>query len=107
MAAIEFAAIFCAQTPEELNVPIARLLSAVNELTMHGNDGLRLSLSIGTAIAHPAAKDCSCMQLVEAADACLYESKNSGRDQAHVTTIVDGQPARSRQIVATDRLQLV
>jgi diguanylate cyclase (GGDEF)-like protein len=103
----EFAAIFCAQTPEEMDAPIARLLSAVNELTLHGNDGLRLSLSIGTAIAHPAAKDCSCMQLVEAADACLYESKNSGRDQAHVTTIVDGQPARSRQIVATDRLQLV
>ena len=96
----EFAGIFCAQTPEELDVPISRLLSAVNGLSLAVDDSARLSLSIGTAIARPSAKDCSCTQLAEEADACLYESKRRGRNQAHLTTIVNGQPTPSRQIVA-------
>lgn len=96
----EFAAIFCAQAPEELDVPIARLLSAVNELTVKADSGVRLSLSIGTAVTCPSADHCSNEQLIEAADACLYESKNKGRDQAHLTAFANGRPTEFRQVVA-------
>lgn len=96
----EFAAIFCAQAPEELDVPIARLLSAVKNVAVKADGHARLGLSIGTAVACPSAMDCSREQLVKAADACLYESKNKGRNQAHVTTFVDGQPTEFRQITA-------
>lgn len=96
----EFAAIFCAQTPEELDLPIARLLSAVNELKVNADGEVRLSLSIGTAVACPSTNDCSREQLIEVADACLYESKNKGRDQAHLTAFVDGQPTEFRQVVS-------
>lgn len=96
----EFAAIFCAQTPEELDVPIARLLSAVNELTVKADSGVRLSLSIGTAVTCPSADHCSKEQLIEAADACLYESKNKGRNQTHLTAFANGRPTEFRQVVA-------
>lgn len=96
----EFAAIFCSQAPEELDVPIARLLSAVKQIAVKADDRVRLGLSIGTAVASPSINDCSREQLVKLADACLYQSKNKGRDQAHLTTFVGGQPSEFRHIVA-------
>lgn len=96
----EFAAIFCARTSEELDVPIARLLTSVNQLSVGEGEESPLSLSMGIAVMAPGTNDCSPEQLVATADRCLYESKNKGRNQAHLATVVDDHPATSRQIVA-------
>ena len=95
----ELAGIFCAQKPEELDFAVARLLSAVNNVSLAVDGSSRLSLSIGMAIARPCDGDCSWKQLAEHADVCLYESKRKGRNQAHLMTLNNGTPEQKRQIL--------
>ena len=87
----EFAALCCNFDPGYIDSPIRRLQTAVRNLTVpSGLDRRQLSLSIGAAVVSSNFHSLNVDQLFEAADACLYQSKDAGRDCAHRVMIGDG-----------------
>jgi diguanylate cyclase (GGDEF)-like protein len=101
----EFAALCCNFNPGFIDSPIRRLQSAVRNLSVpQGLDRRNLSLSIGAAIVSSDFRSLSVDQLFEAADACLYQSKNAGRDCAHRVMIGEGHDGVP---VCVDKIEFV
>lgn len=87
----EFAALCCNFDPKFSDSPIRRLQAAVRRLTVPRKLKRRqLSLSIGAAVVTSGFQALDVNQLFEVADACLYQSKDAGRDCAHRVMIGDG-----------------
>jgi len=87
----EFAAICFGCLPGEIEIPVARLLDAIDRLAIPADPGGQhmISLSIGAAVIHDHFEDYQPMHLVEKADRCLYRSKQTGRARAFHTEITD------------------
>ncbi len=82
----EFAIICTGCRPSEIDIPIRRIQQKTASLFADGKlstDDLRVTLSIGVAVAHDPAQLSSASQLVEWADQCLYAAKRAGRNCAH------------------------
>lgn len=82
----EFAAICFGCRPGETVIPIRRVQDRIANLEM---DGVRrrLTLSLGAAVAHGGSQAWSAVDLINAADECLYRAKESGRGCAYVTEL--------------------
>ena len=80
----EFAAICSACGAAEIDAPLRRVQQAIRSISVPTEAGRRsITLSIGAAIVPPGLKDLTPAQLVRAADTCLYQVKDDGRDGAH------------------------
>jgi len=69
-----------------------KLLNTVNADPIHTAAGIvRMTVSIGGSglAAIPVCKPSSVETLLDLADQCLYQSKNAGRNQATMSTLVD------------------
>lgn len=89
----EFAAICFGCRPGEIDIPVARLLDAINRLSIPADPGgtHMISLSIGAAVMHGAFDKCQPLHLIETADRCLYRAKQNGRARAYRTEITGPQ----------------
>ena len=85
----EFAAICFGCRPGEIDIPVARLLDAINRLSIPADPGgtHMISLSIGAAVMHGDFDKCQPLHLIETADRCLYRAKQNGRARAYRTEI--------------------
>lgn len=84
----EFAAVCCNCEPSSIDAPIRRLLSAVHELPLPSRQTIdRISISIGAVVVTDGFEQLSIDALIDAADDCLYASKQAGRNCAHVATL--------------------
>ena len=84
----EFAALCCNCDPSGIVAPVRRLLSIARELPLpRRQDGLQVSVSIGAAVVTGGFDQLSVDAVIEAADECLYASKQAGRDCAHFVTL--------------------
>jgi diguanylate cyclase (GGDEF)-like protein len=82
----EFAAICVGCRPEEIDIPVRRVLTSVGELSIPGDRGRRqVSLSVGAAVACDSLADLTPEELIAAADACLYQAKREGRGRGYRT----------------------
>lgn len=81
----EFAVLIpgCGDLPWETEA----LLGAIRALSVPTeSEPISITVSVGAALAHSTA-DVNAVQLVNAADACLYRAKERGRDCAEVCTL--------------------
>ena len=84
----EFAAVCCNCNPSGIVAPVRRLLSIARELPLpRRQHGLQVSVSIGAAVVTGDFDQLSVDAVIEAADECLYASKQAGRDCAHFATL--------------------
>ena len=84
----EFAAIFFGCRPDEIDIPISRLMKEIGRLSIPTGDGnCHISLSIGAATVYETMEQITPRALVEAADRCLYHSKENGRNCAFRTNM--------------------
>lgn len=80
----EFAAICFGCRPGELDIPVGRLMEEISRLSVPADGGnCRISLSIGAAAVHESPELMTPRGLVGAADRCLYQAKENGRDCAY------------------------
>lgn len=80
----EFVAVTCGCSPEDLDLPISRLQSAVRKLGLSFNDEtVPTSLSIGASVVCSGLDNLKPDDLLDAADKCVYEAKHRGRDRAY------------------------
>jgi len=101
----EFAALCCNCRPEDIEVPIKRLQSAIHELSFpSGIQRRTVTLSIGAAIVTGDFDRFKPEMLVEAADRCVYRSKREGRARAYWLTLDPYQPMeQSMRLVGVDQ----
>lgn len=79
----EFSAICCSCQPDEIDIPLARILRNIKTSFAKAAVALPpLSLSIGAAVVHSVDESDSAEQIIELADMCLYRAKDNGRDCA-------------------------
>lgn len=79
----EFVALCCGCRAGEIDIVIARLQQAVDELrSSPSGTGTISGVSIGACVAHDVACVTDPAELVKAADICLYAAKNAGRNCA-------------------------
>jgi diguanylate cyclase (GGDEF)-like protein len=85
----EFSAICFGCRPGEIDIPVGRLLDAIENLSIPADPGGNhmISLSIGAAVMDGGFADCQPMHLIETADRCLYRAKQNGRARAYRTEI--------------------
>lgn len=84
----EFVAICPGCHPDRMGLPIRRLQQSIRQLCVPGDvAGLRITVSIGAAVAPVVEADTRADTLLELADRSLYASKRSGRDCAHHVTL--------------------
>ncbi len=85
----EFSAICFGCRPGEIDIPVGRLLEAIENLSIPADFGGNhmISLSIGAAVMGGGFADCQPMHLIETADRCLYRAKQNGRARAYRTEI--------------------
>jgi diguanylate cyclase (GGDEF)-like protein len=63
-----------------------------------------VTISIGAAVALPEREPGDlALRLVAAADEAMYESKNGGRNQYHVRSLIDGKDRHLAQLIAQKR----
>jgi len=100
----EFAALCCNCDPAGIVAPVTRLLSSARELPLpcRTND-LQVSASIGAAVVTGGFDRLSIDDVIEAADECLYASKQAGRDCAHVMTLNGSERSEPSRIRCEDR----
>jgi diguanylate cyclase (GGDEF)-like protein len=80
----EFVAVTCGCSPTDLDLPIRRLQTAIRTLELSFNDErVPTSLSVGAAVVRSGLDGLQPNDLLEAADACVYEAKHRGRDRAY------------------------
>jgi diguanylate cyclase (GGDEF)-like protein len=73
------------------------------ELAFEGRP-VRVTISVGAAIAVPGVRDESIgKQLVAAADEAMYDSKQRGRNQFHVRSLLDERERRMAALVTAHR----
>ena len=101
----EFAALCCNCRPEDVEVPIKRLQSAIHELSFpSGIQRRTITLSIGAAIVTGDFDRFKPEMLVEAADRCVYRSKREGRARAYSLILEPDQPMeQSMRLVGVDQ----
>jgi diguanylate cyclase (GGDEF)-like protein len=84
----EFVAVCFDCDLDTINAPLRRLQNAVRTLSIPSDSGRRLvTLSIGVAVIAAEFDRYLPADLIAAADACLYEAKRAGRDQARCIDI--------------------
>jgi len=90
----EFVAICLGCAPEEIAIPVVRLLDSLAEINISfGNQTISVSASIGAAVRHGNFAESNAEDLFIAADNCLYEAKQS----AHLAWKVEfGNDTNSR-----------
>lgn len=80
----EFIALTTGCNADDIDLPIRRLQDATRELQlMFGGERISVSLSIGASVICSGYSQLRASDMIEAADRCLYKSKNSGRDRAY------------------------
>ena len=80
----EFIAVTCGCSLTDLDLPIRRLQTAIRALELSFNDErVPTSLSIGAAVVSSGLDGLQPNDLLDAADACVYETKHRGRDRAY------------------------
>jgi len=93
----EFAVICSGCRPGEIDLPLTRLQTAIEELRRTRSSVFeRVSISIGAAVSHRAAAVLQPQELVDAADQCLYRAKANGRDCAFKRESFDGPVSTSK-----------
>jgi len=86
----EFVAICSACGAAEIDAPLRRVQQAIRSMSVPTEAGRRgITLSIGAAIVPPGLKDLTPAQLIRAADQCLYQVKEAGRDAARFVELAD------------------
>ncbi len=99
----EFAALCCNCDPAGIEAPLRRLLSTAREMPLpRRQDALQVSVSIGAAVVTGGFEQLSVDAVVEAADECLYASKQSGRDCAHFVTLNGAERSEPARIHCDD-----
>jgi diguanylate cyclase (GGDEF)-like protein len=90
----EFVALCLGCAPEEIAIPVARLLDSLAEISISfDKKTIRVSASIGAAVRHGDFTESHAEDLFIAADNCLYEAKKS----AHLAWKVEfGNDTNSR-----------
>lgn len=84
----EFVAICPGCHPERMALPVRRLQQSIRQLCVPGDvAGLRITVSIGAAVAPVVEPNTRADTLLELADRSLYASKRNGRDCAHHVTV--------------------
>lgn len=79
----EYAVIYSDCKPENIGLPIARLLHDLGQQPpVDAATKTRISLSIGAAVLTTVDEHCSPEIVFEQADACLYHAKRTGRSRA-------------------------
>lgn len=75
----EFVALCLGCAPGDIGIPLERLVEALHsiEIKIDGGQTIQVSASVGAAVRHSGFDVQSADQLFVAADACLYESKES------------------------------
>jgi diguanylate cyclase (GGDEF)-like protein len=97
----EFAAICSCCGPSEIESPIDRVQNAVHSMVVPLDGGRRgISLSIGAAIARPTLSNVTIDRLVRAADQCLYDAKQGGRDRVRIAELSDSETEHKRNVIA-------
>lgn len=100
----EFAAICSACGAAEIEAPLRRVQQAIRSISVPSEAGRRgITLSIGAAIVPPGMKDLTPAQLIRAADRCLYQVKDSGRDAARFVELGENADERLTQIKSSGR----
>jgi diguanylate cyclase (GGDEF)-like protein len=97
----EFVAICPGCRPDRMALPIRRLQQSIRQLCVPGDvAGLRITVSIGAAVAPEVDDTTRADSLLELADRSLYASKRNGRDCAHHVTI--GRDANTPVLTSLD-----
>ena len=87
----EFAAICFGCRPDEIDIPVQRLQREIRKLSIPAESGIHgITLSLGAATLHSGHSEWKSVELIEAADKCLYRSKEVGRACAWRTEITSG-----------------
>lgn len=106
----EFVALCLGCGPEDIQIPINRLVRAINEIDLdHGGTPIPVSASVGAAVRHDGFDAALPEDLFISADQCLYEAKKSDLQAWAVEFGAAGQgvpyPVDSRQVaVSTEAL---
>ncbi len=85
----EFAAICFGCRPGEIEIPLQRIQSRVRSVAVEGVNQ-PLTVSLGAAVAFPCEDGWNPVDLIDAADECLYQAKADGRDCAYYSELNDG-----------------
>jgi diguanylate cyclase (GGDEF)-like protein len=88
----EFAAICVDCNRENIDSPVRRLQQAVHNLSIPAAGRRRVTLSVGVAVISGDLNDAVPADLIQAADACLYQAKREGRDRAFLVELSGSQP---------------
>ena len=100
----EFAALCCNCDPAGIVAPVRRLLSVAREMPLpHRQAGVQVSVSIGAAVVTGGFDQLSVDAVIEAADECLYASKQVGRDCAHFVTLDGSRRSKLARIDAEEK----
>jgi diguanylate cyclase (GGDEF)-like protein len=84
----EFAAVCPGCSASEIDRPIRRIQSSIEQLAVPTElTGLRIGLSIGAAVAPVVDESVTADGLMEVADQCLYAAKADGRNCAYQMTV--------------------
>lgn len=83
----EFVTVCVGCGPGEIEIPVRRMLEGIREVTSDAALGIDVSASIGAAVCQPATSSFSAVQLLQAADECLYAAKKEQRGCAFVSDL--------------------
>lgn len=99
----EFAAICFGCRSEEIDIPLKRLQREIGKLSIPADSGIHgITLSLGAATLHDGYDDWKPAMLIEAADKCLYRSKDVGRACAWRTEISSDDQLENIRIVKVE-----
>lgn len=101
----EFVVLVHQPTEKGLEKLSERLRGAIEAATFwHEGKRVAVTISIGAAIILPERDPGDlAVRLVAAADEAMYESKQNGRNQAHVRSLIDTEDRQLAQLVAQKR----
>lgn len=85
----EFAAICFGCRPGEIDIPLRRIQSRVQSVAVDGVNQ-PLTISLGAAVAFPCEDGWNAIDLINAADECLYRAKAAGRNCSYFAELHDG-----------------
>lgn len=97
----EFVALCLGCRPEEIEIPVRRVLGALMERpVVCGKQTFPVSASIGAAVRHSGFAECDAFDLFSAADECLYRAKETRgaafRIEFHASNVAEIESIRWR-----------